>query len=155
MSEEPIATYVEKNLERTGTYRLYVDRLEFSVRSFMRRKTETSLPLSSFANSSIVVRVHCSLFNLSLWVLFVALVLLVGTSFVPTVIESPAIRVPIDSLFVLGLSVAVLTARRLTFITIRGGASISIGIGPAGLSGLQAFIAQVLAARRADQVSIA
>jgi hypothetical protein len=50
-------------------------------------------------------------------------------------------------LFLLAASTALITARRLTLITLYGCLSIPIGKGPSGLPGLQAFVARVLAAR--------
>ena len=152
MSAEPIAMHVEKNLERTGTYRLYPDRLSVSLSYFLRGTAETSLPLSSLASTSTLTRVHSSIFNSSLWLLLVAVVALAGISFIPALIQSLNVRSLLYSLIVFGLAGALLTARRLTFITIHGGtgeASVTIGAGPSGQAGLEAFVAQVLAARSA------
>jgi hypothetical protein len=155
MSEEAIATYIEKNIEGTGTYLLHADRLEVSVRYFMRGTLRASIPLSTFINFSSLIRVHSSVFNLSLWVLVVGVLLLVGVSFVPSPSESLAVHALVDLPFIVGASVALLTARRLTFITIFGCASITIGPGPSGLPGLQAFVAQVLATRAANDAAVA
>jgi len=147
MNEEPIATYVEKNIERTGQYCLYADRLDISVRYFLRGRFEASVPLSTFTGSTSLVRVHSSVFNLSLCVLLAAVLLLIGVSFVPNGSEVPTFGIVARWLFLLAASTSLITARRLTLITLYGCLSIPIGKGPSGLPGLQAFVARVLAAR--------
>ena len=155
---ELIATHVEKNLERTGTYQLYPDRLSVSVSYTLRGTAESSLPLTSLASTSSLVRVHSSIFNSSLWLLLVAVVALAGISFVPSLSQSLNIRTLLYSLIVFGVAGALLTARRLTFITVHGAsgeAGVTIGVGPTGRAGLEAFVAQVLAARSAVTPSAA
>jgi hypothetical protein len=152
MSAEPIATHVEKNLERTGTYQLYPDRLSVSVSYPLRGTAESSLPLTSLASTSSLVRVHSSIFNFSLWLLLVAVVALAGISFVPSLSQSLNVRALLYSLIVFGVAGALLTARRLTFVTIHGApgeAGVTVGVGPSGQAGLEAFVAQVSAARAA------
>ena len=149
---EPIATHVERNLERTGTYQLFPDRLVASVSYLMRGTAETSLPLSSLASTSTLVRVHTSLFNSSVWLLLVAVVGLAGISFFPALSQSLNVRALLYSLAVFGCAGLLLTSRRLAFVTIHGGhgeAGVTIGVGPSGQAGLEAFVAQVLQARAA------
>ena len=151
MNEEPIATYVEKNIESTGRYSLYSDRLEVSVRYFLRGRLEASVPLSTFTGTTSLVRMHSSVFNLSLWALVVAVSLLVVVSVVLNDGGSPLVYTIVGWFFLLSALATLITARRLKVVTIYGVYSIAVGKGPSGLSGMQAFVAQVLATRSANQ----
>ena len=150
MSAEPVATHVEKNLERTGTYGLYPGRLDVSVNYPLRGSAQTSVPLATLSGTSTLVRVHSSLFNGALWLLTIAVVALAGISFIPSLGQSINVRALIYALIVFGIAIALMSARRLVFVTIPGLAGepgVTIGVGPSGQAGLESFVQRVLAAR--------
>jgi len=158
MSATSLATHVEKNLERSGTYTLYADSLHVLVSYPLRGTAETTVPLASLGGTRTLARVHSSLFNFGIWMLTAGAVALGGLHFVPALGQSLNFRSLVLTVIVFGVAIALLSSRRLVFITIPGRAGevgVTIGIGPSGQAGLEAFVERVLAARASAGVPAA
>jgi len=148
--EEPLATHKEQNLERTGMYRLYWDRLELSLQLFLRGSVEMAVPLKNLSGQVARVKVHSSIFNLGLWVLIVPTTALAIISMGGWRNHlSNGVLTLLYSCLIFGLGITAASARKLRFVSLlgrEGMPTVVVGEGASGERGLHEFIDAVLIA---------
>ena len=142
----PVLTHRESNIERTGLYSLYEDRIDVILKHALGGTLEFSVPLGELVPRTAILRANNSCFNAGLWILCLSILgylplWLAGVDY------SGRLNSILGPFLAVGVAVCLLTFRKVRFVVLYGTdglQKLAIGEGAGGSKELDVFISQVI-----------